>query len=269
MSASRALAAPVTSGTAPDQALAPPLLRAGAVCPAAARALPFPVPKDRPATAMTTDTSLARENMIEQQIRPWEVLDTRVLDVFRSVDRARYVPEAYRAVAYADVEIPIGEGELMMKPVVEGRMLQALALAGGERVLEVGTGSGYVTACLARLAGSVLSLERHASLAQSATGRLAADGIDNAEVMTADALSGFAPQGRFDAIAVTGAVARIPAGWPDWLAPGGRMFVVRGVAPAMEAVLLTRIDGHVRTDSLFETSLGYLHGAAPVPRFTL
>lgn len=148
-------------------------------------------------------------------------------------------------------------------------MLQALALAGDERVLEIGTGSGYVTACLARLAASVLSLERHPALAQAATGRLAADGIDNTEVMAADALTGFAPQDRFDAIAVTGAMAVVPEAWLDWLAPGGRMFVVRGLAPAMEAVLLTRIDGHVRTDSLFETALDYLHGAAPVPRFTL
>ena len=207
--------------------------------------------------------------MIEQQIRPWEVLDTRVLETFRTVERARYVPAPYRAVAYTDVEIPIGEGERMMKPVLEGRMLQALALTGAERVLEVGTGSGYVTACLARLGASVLSLERHPALAQAATGRLAADGIDNTEVMAADALTGFAPQDRFDAIAVTGAMAAVPDAWLDWLAPGGRMFVVRGLAPAMEAVLLTRIDGHVRTDSLFETTLDYLHGAAPVPRFTL
>lgn len=219
---------------------------------------------------MDIDLQRARENMIEQQIRPWEVLDPRVLAVYRDVPRDRFAPETYRALAYSDVEIPIGHGERMMKPVVEGRLLQALELTGGERVLEIGTGSGFVTACLSRLGASVLSVERHEDLAEAARARLTTFGLDNAHVRVADALTGFRPDGRFDAIAVTGAVDVIPSLFLDWLAPDGRLFVVRGRAPVMEAVLATRVDDvHVRTDSLFETELDYLHGAAPKPRFVL
>lgn len=218
---------------------------------------------------MSSDLLLARENMIEQQIRPWEVLDPRVLDVFRELPRDRFMPEAYRAVAYTDVEIPIGHGERTMKPVVEGRTLQALALSGGERVLEVGTGSGFLTACLARLSGSVLSLDIHADLAETAHARLLDHGIDNAHVVIADALS-FDTRERFDAVVVTGAVDTLPQRFTDWLAPQGRLFVVHGRAPVMEAILVSRIGGdHLRTDSLFETELDYLRGAAPAPRFAL
>jgi protein-L-isoaspartate(D-aspartate) O-methyltransferase len=218
---------------------------------------------------MNTDLLLARENMIEQQIRPWEVLDPRVLDVFRELPRDRFMPDAYRAVAYADIEIPIGHGERTMKPVVEGRTLQSLALTGGERVLEVGTGSGFLTACLSRLAQSVLSIEIHHDLAESAQARLAAAGIDNARVVNADALAHDGKE-RFDAVVVTGAVDTIPQRFTDWLAPQGRLFVVRGRAPVMEAVLVSRIGGdHLRSDSLFETELDYLHGARPIPQFVL
>lgn len=220
--------------------------------------------------SMTSDLKLARENMIEQQIRPWEVLDARVLDVFRRVPRDRFVPASFRNVAYSDVEIPLSHGERMMKPVVEGRLLQALELNGSEQVLEIGTGSGFLTACLAGLAASVTSIERHADLADAARQRLADAGIGNAQVIAADALTGFVPDARFDAIAVTGAVDSVPELFLDWLTPNGRLFVVNGRAPAMEALLITRSDGrHVRSDSLFETELDYLHGAAPKPRFVL
>jgi protein-L-isoaspartate(D-aspartate) O-methyltransferase len=219
---------------------------------------------------MSSDQLLARENMIEQQIRPWEVLDSRVLDVFRELPRDRFMPDAYRAVAYTDVEIPIGHGERTMKPVVEGRTLQSLELTGSERVLEIGTGSGFLTACLSRLARSVVSIERHVDLVATASGRLAEHGLDNAHVIAANAMAGFDPADRFDAIVLTGAVDTIPQMFLDWLAPNGRLFAVRGRSPAMEAVLVTRIDdAHFRTDSLFETELDYLHGAAPMPRFVL
>ena len=219
---------------------------------------------------MTSDLARARENMIEQQIRPWEVLDPRVLAVFRQVERHRFAPEAYRNVAYSDVEIPIGHGERMMKPVLEARLLQALELTGSEQVLEIGTGSGFLTACLARLAAGVTSIERHQDLVEAARLRLAGAGIAEARLECADALAGWRPERRFDAIAVTGAVDAIPAVLLDCLAEGGRMFVVHGHAPAMQAALVTRIDaGHVRTASLFETELDYLHGAAPNPRFVL
>lgn len=213
---------------------------------------------------------LARENMIEQQIRPWEVLDPRVLAVFRRVERHRFVPEPYRGVAYTDVEIPLGHGERMMKPVVEGRVLQALELTGDERVLEIGTGSGFLTACLGQLGDRVVSVERHEGLAAQARRRLVEADIVNTDVLVADALADFRPDGRFDAIAVTGAVDSVPVRFTDWLAPNGRLFIVRGRAPVMEAILITRIDGdHLRSDSLFETELDYLHGAAPQPRFVL
>lgn len=219
---------------------------------------------------MDATMQLARDNMIEQQIRPWEVLDPRVLSVFREIARHRFVPEHYQGVAYTDVEIPIGHGEKMMKPIVEGRLLQALELNGDERVLEIGTGSGYLTACLAHLADYVLSVERHDDLAAVARRRLLEADIGNADILTADALTDFRPEGRFDAIAVTGAVVSIPGRFTDWLAPNGRLFVVRGQAPVMEAVLISRIDGdHLRTDSLFETELDYLSGATPTPRFIL
>lgn len=219
---------------------------------------------------MTTDLLLARENMIEQQIRPWDVLDERVLDVFRELPRERFMPDAYRALAYSDVEIPIGHGERTMKPVVEGRLLQALALTGADSVLEIGTGSGFMAACLSRLALSVTSVERHADLSASAGQRLAAAGIDNVRLVVADALAGFDPGTTFDAIAVTGAVDVLPPQFLDWLAPGGRLFAVRGRSPAMEAILVTRTnEGAFETGSLFETELDYLHGAAPKPRFVL
>ena len=214
----------------------------------------------------------AREAMVEQQVRPWDVLDNRVLDVMARLPREAFVADAYRSVAYADVELPIGHGEAMMKPVVEGRMLQALALQPGDEVLEIGTGSGYIAACLGALAGQVLGIERHADLADAARARLDATGLGgNVAIETADALA-FDTDRRFDAICVTGAVEAIPERFLQWLRPDGRLFVVRGRAPAMEAVLLHR-DGNAvnaaRIESLFETDLPYLAGAAPVPQFSL
>lgn len=219
---------------------------------------------------MNPDLLLARENMIEQQIRPWEVLDPRVLDVFRELPRDQFMPDAYRALAYSDVEIPIGQGERTMKPVVEGRLLQSLELTGSERILEIGTGSGFLTACLSRLGGAVTSIERHADLSASASERLQRFGLEDIQLVVADVLAGYDPKQRFDTIAVTGAVDTVPDIFLDWLAPNGRMFVVRGLMPVMEAILVSRLgDSHIRTESLFETELDYLHGAAPKPRFVL
>ena len=220
---------------------------------------------------MTLDYAKARELMVEQQIRPWDVLDPRVLDVLATLPREAFVPAAYRALAYTDVPLPLAHGETMMKPVVEGRTLQALDLGPGDDVLEIGTGSGFLTACLARLAREVVSIERHADLADAARAGLAAQSISNVTVVTADALS-WQTDRRFSAICVTGAVTEIPAHFLHWLQPGGRMFIVRGRSPAMEAVLV-RTDGGrnavnaPRIESLFETDLPYLVGAAPVPTF--
>lgn len=212
---------------------------------------------------MTIDFRQLRENMVEQQVRPWEVVDTRVLETLNAVPREEFVPEAQRAHAYADTTLPMGHGDFMMKPVIEGRTLQALLPQPNERVLEIGTGTGYMTACLARMAAHVTSLELDASRAEAARATLAANGIDNVEVIEADALAWNADK-TFDVVCVTGAVSEIPAHFQQWLAPQGRMFIVHGRSPVMEAVV-RHADG--KTDSLFETDLPYLKGAAPAPSF--
>ncbi|MFC5576704.1 protein-L-isoaspartate O-methyltransferase [Lysobacter niabensis] len=216
----------------------------------------------------TIDYAKAREVMVEQQIRPWDVLDPRVLDVLASVPRERFVPAALRNLAYTDIALPLGHGESMMKPVVEGRALQALELAPGDDVLEIGTGSGFLAACLGQLAREVVSIERRADLADTARANLAAQGVGNVNVITADAFS-WENSRRFAAICVTGAVATIPARFVEWLQPDGRMFIVRGRSPAMEAVLVRNASGSPRIESVFETDLPYLAGAAPAPTFEL
>lgn len=216
----------------------------------------------------TIDYAKARELMVEQQIRPWDVLDPRVLDVLAGLPREDFVPAAYRNLAYTDLPLPLGHGEFMLKPVVEGRALQALELAPGDDVLEIGTGSGFLAACLGRLTREVVTLERHADLADAARANLAAHGVGNVNVITADAFS-WENSRRFAAIVVTGAVAAIPPRFIEWLQPEGRMFIVRGRAPAMEAVLLRNQSGAPRIESLFETDLPYLAGASPAPTFEL
>ena len=212
------------------------------------------------------DYAKARETMVEQQVRPWDVLDVRVLDVLVTLPRETFVDDAYRALAYTDIELPIGHGERMMKPVLEGRTLQSLALDPTDEVLEIGTGSGFLSACLGRLARDVVSLERHADLAQVARARLQAQDIANVAIETADALA-WESKRQFDAICVTGAVIELPPRFLQWLRPGGRLFVVQGRSPSMDAVLLHNDVNGIRTESLFETDLAYLAGAAPLPAF--
>ncbi|WP_147653170.1 protein-L-isoaspartate O-methyltransferase family protein [Vulcaniibacterium gelatinicum] len=217
----------------------------------------------------TLDFAKARQLMVQQQVRPWDVLDPRVLEVLSTLPREAFVPEPHRALAYADLELPLGHGEVMMKPVVEGRMLQALALDPGDAVLEIGTGSGWITACLAQLAREVVSVERHADFTAAARARL--DALEfgrNVRLDTADVFA-WTPGRQFDAICVTGAVERIPPRFLEWLRPGGRLFVIQGREPVMEAVLVRNQDGHPRIESLFETALPYLVGAAPAPTFEL
>jgi protein-L-isoaspartate(D-aspartate) O-methyltransferase len=216
----------------------------------------------------TLDYAQARELMVEQQVRPWDVNSPRVLEVIATLPREHFLPQPLRTLAYADLAVPLAHGEFMLKPVIEGRALQALDPAEHEDVLEIGTGSGYLTACFARLAREVVSLERHADLAAGARGTLASLGIHNARVETADAFE-WNTDRRFDAICVGGAVAQIPERFLGWLKPDGRMFVVRGRSPAMEAVLVTGGVNASRPQSLFETDIPYLAGAAPVPAFEL
>ncbi|MGY8561890.1 protein-L-isoaspartate O-methyltransferase [Paracidovorax citrulli] len=215
---------------------------------------------------MTIDYAHARELMVEQQIRPWDVLDIRVLDVLARLPREAFVADAHRALAYADIELPLGNGAKMMKPVIEGRTLQALNLQAGDEVLEIGTGSGFLSACMGELAREVLSLEIDPALAAAARARLDAATLgNNVRIETADALT-WDTERRFDAICVTGAVDTIPARFIQWLRPNGRLFVIHGRAPVMEAVLV-KADGS--QESLFETDIDYLRGAAPAPQFHL
>ena len=219
---------------------------------------------------MSLNIELARHKMVEQQVSPWDVLDSRVLEALGSVRREEFVPAAHRALAFADIGLPLGHGEVMMKPVIEGRVLQAVAPAQTESVLEIGTGSGFLTACLARLAASVHSIEQHADLANAARDHILAAGIVNATVEVAEAVSGFEPKQQYDVIVVTGAVAALPQRWREWVRPGGRLLAIVGASPAQRATLFTRDAGGQWTEAgLFETDLPYLSHAAPPLRFVL
>ena len=217
---------------------------------------------------MAMNFDQARQNMVENQVRPWEVLDGRVLDVLRHVRREDFVPAAHRQLAFADLNLPLGHGEVMMKPVVEGRVLQALALKPEDSVLEIGTGSGFLTACLANLAAQVTSVDIHADFTAVANQRLQAAGITNVQLQTGEAVNEWQPQGTFDAVIVTGAVYRIPDRFLGWLKPGGRLLVVRGESPVQQVMVLTHEgNGRYREESLFETDLPYLAHAEPPRRF--
>jgi protein-L-isoaspartate(D-aspartate) O-methyltransferase len=195
----------------------------------------------------------ARAQMVGQQVRAWEVLDARVLDVLGRVPREHFVPPGYRELAFADTAIPLAHGQFMMPPKLEGRLLQALQLVPLDRVLEIGTGSGFLTACLGRLAESVLSIDIDDEISAAAAKRLAEIDLHNVELRVGDALS-LDISGQFDAIAVTGSVPELPDSWTDLLNPGGRLFVVVGRAPVMEALLITRhASNAIRREVLFET----------------
>jgi len=219
---------------------------------------------------MPLDFATARATMVEQQVRPWDVLDPRVLATIGAVHREDFVGTRHRKLAYADIELPLEHGESMLKPIIEGRILQALDLAPEHDVLEVGTGSGYLTACLAQLTRAVLSIDVHNDFIERARVRLESISSTCVRLQQADALS-FDPGRQFDAVAITGAVATVPARFLEWVRPGGRMFVIRGLAPVQEAVLLTRLENGAgwSEESLFETDVAYLHGAAPISRFVL
>jgi len=205
---------------------------------------------------------------VENQVRPWEVLDGRVLDVIARVHREDFVAPEHRQLAFADLCLPLGHGEVMLKPVMEGRVLQALELKPDERVLEIGTGSGFLAACLAHLSAHVTSVDIHADFTAAAGQRLRAAGIDNVELITGEAIAGWQPQGQFDAVVLTGAVYRIPERLLGWLKPGGRLLAVRGESPAQQVLLLTHEgEGRYREESLFETDLPYLAHAEPPRKF--
>jgi protein-L-isoaspartate(D-aspartate) O-methyltransferase len=209
----------------------------------------------------------ARQQMIDQQVRAWTVLDPAVLAVLSEVPRERFVPGAYESLAFADTEIPLGHGELMMTPTMEGRLLQALDLRNSDHVLEIGTGSGFLTACLAKLAATVTSIDIYGDFVRDTAGKLAQAGIDNVALRTMDATREL-PGERYDAIAVTGSIETVDTRFVDALRPGGRLFVVVGSPPVMEACLVRRSDGaDWQSEALFETKLPPLvHGTLP-PQF--
>ena len=219
---------------------------------------------------MALDFERARFNMVEQQVRTWEVLDQRVLDALRVVRREDFVPTRYRRMAFADLALPLEHGESMMKPVVEGRTLQALAVKAEDSVLEIGTGSGFLTACLAHLGREVASVELYGDLSERAQSRLAGAGATNVKLEVADAVLAYEPGREFDVVCVTGAMYALPDRYLKWLRPGGRLFAILGEAPAMVAMLVTRTgaDAYSR-ESLFETDIPYLVNAAPPSRFVL
>jgi protein-L-isoaspartate(D-aspartate) O-methyltransferase len=208
-----------------------------------------------------------REQMVEQQVRAWDVLDARVLDVLRQIPRELFTPQEQRYRAYADVEVPLARGQHMLRPSVAGRLLQALLPVAPERVLEVGTGSGFVTACLRAMSGQVRSLEVFPELAEDSRRNLALLGMRDVEVVDADALQADTGE-RYDVIAVSASLPVYDPRFERLLEVGGRLFVVVGEAPVMEARLVRRTSADAfATQSLFETVIDPLVNAVRPPEF--
>jgi len=214
------------------------------------------------------NTDYARLQMVNQQVRGWNVYDEDVLAMLKKLPREDYVPAGFESLAFADTAIPLSHGEYMMTPTQEGRLRQALGLTGDENVLEIGTGSGFMTACLAMLSKQVTSIDIYEDFVASTERKLAEAGIDNVELLQMDATQDL-PDGKFDAIAVTGSIQAFDPRYVEALNPHGRLFVVVGDSPAMEAKLIERTDEHDwQTVSLFETDIAPLvHGALP-PQFS-
>ncbi len=210
----------------------------------------------------------ARSNMVEQQIRTWEVLDQAVLDLLYVVPREDFVPPARRTLAFVDMEIPIGDGEKMMPPKMEARILQELSPRKTERVLEVGTGSGYLTALLAHRAAQVHSVEIRPTLAAFGRGNLERHGVDNVTLEAGDAAHGWPSRAPYDVIVLTGSTPVLPKALLEQLSPGGRLFAVVGEEPVMVARLVTcSAPGALRSVNLFDALLAPLANAEQPPRF--
>lgn len=210
----------------------------------------------------------ARFNMVEQQIRPWDVLDQQVLDLLLEVRREEFVPEQYRALAFVDMEIPLGHGEVMLAPKLEARILQELAIKKTDRILEVGTGSGYFTALLAHLGAHVYSVDIIPEFVAGARAKLAAHGISNVTLAEGDAARGWGRQAPYDVIALTGSVPSLAAAFQEDLTPGGRLFAIIGDPPVMEATLITCVSAGVYNSvPVFETCVAPLRNAPHPARF--
>jgi protein-L-isoaspartate(D-aspartate) O-methyltransferase len=210
----------------------------------------------------------ARYNMVEQQIRTWEVLDPRILELVARARREDYVPVAFRRLAFADMNIPLEHGQVMMQPKVEARLLQGLDIKPGERILEIGTGSGFLTSLLASLGQHVYSVDLFPDFSRAALEQLAQHGHKNVTLEVGDAATGWDRHAPYDVIVLTGSVPVLPEAFKASLAPGGRLFAVVGTSPVMEALVVTRIgSGGYAERSLFETDLPALVNAHAPVRF--
>lgn len=209
----------------------------------------------------------ARQQMVDQQVRSWDVIDDKTLDVMSSVRRETFAPEGWRDAAFADALIPLGHGQWMDLPKLDGRILQAVQISAGERVFEIGTGSGYLAACMAACGGEVTSIERIEALVEYSRENLRASGVSGVKVEHQDA-SVQLPKQRFDVVVAGGSVAGSLAGFEQMLTIGGRLFVVHGTGPAMAAMRIERMaEERWYRESLFETQVAPLHGFGPKPQF--
>jgi len=210
----------------------------------------------------------ARLNMVESQIRTWEVLDQTVLDLLMTIRREEFVPEKYRDLAFADMEIPLGFGEGMLAPKMEARMIQELDVRKTDKILEVGTGSGYVTALLSKLGGQVVSVERIKEFSQGAIRKLAGHGMQNVQLICGDGCEGWPVQAPYDVILLTGSVPVLSSSFQEQLAIGGRLLAVIGESPVMTAYLVTRVSERAfNSVGLFETSIPALRNVKQPERF--
>lgn len=217
---------------------------------------------------MTANLEQVRYNMIEQQIRPWEVLDPTVLELLKHVPREDFVTEQYAGLAFADLEIPIGHGQSMLSPKLEARIVQSLNLKQTDRVLEIGTGSGYMTALLAKLSGHVFSVDCVAEFTAAAQQKLTQHGISNITLETGDAASGWAAHAPYDVIVLSGSMPVLEPALRNSLSVGGRMFAVIGDAPVMSATLVQRVsETAFRSEVMFETCVPELTNAPQPERF--
>ncbi len=211
--------------------------------------------------------SQARYNMVEQQIRPWHVLDDNVLNLFMDTPREHFVPPLYRSVAYADFAVPLGHGQTMQPPATEGRILQALQIKRTDKVLEIGVGSGFTTALLGKAAANVIGLEIREDFTEAARSKLLVLGLNNIELLAADGARGWELDAPYDVILISASMPEYLPVFQQQLRMGGRLFVVVGESPAMEARLVTRTgDQEWITQTLFETDIPPLAGLPPAPR---
>lgn len=216
------------------------------------------------------DFEIARHNMLEQQIRTWEVFDQKILGAIGSLHREDFMPDEYRDLALADTPIPLAHGQVTMTPRTEARMLQSLDLTTTDKVLEIGTGSGYVSALLAVLCGSVISLDIFEEFTTGAGARAIRHGIRNLEFICDDGVNGYAYRAPYDVIVMTGSIPEITPALREQLSEGGRLFAVVGRSPVMEATVVTRQSGNIfTTTGIFETELPPLIGVNDRPEFII